>query len=152
MKAIRYGFLMMSLALAGCASGFSGGAPMEETYQKGETAPNVFLSTVIVRPGGCAPFGTACTMAGPGGAILIVPLSTETPAWIYEMFAHEICHVVATVKQLGNDPCHLEDGGTIAARKIGAVAPGRPLGRSAPAGSSSGSFQLATDPLLTRVP
>jgi hypothetical protein len=59
MKAIRYGFLMVSAALAGCASGGSGGAPMDQTYEKGDISPTVFLSTVIARPGGCAPLGAA---------------------------------------------------------------------------------------------
>jgi len=119
MKAIRYGFLMVSLALAGCASGYSVAAPFEETYKKGETSPNVFLSTVIVRPDGCAPLGTACTMAGPRGAVVIVPFSAETPSWMYEMFAHELCHAVAAVKELRPDPCHQEDHGKIVTRKNG---------------------------------
>jgi hypothetical protein len=152
MKAIRYGFLMMSLALAGCASGFSVAGPLEETYQKGETSPDVFLSTVIVRPGGCAPVGAACTMAGPRGAVVIVPFSPETPGWMYEMFAHEICHVVAAVRELQPDPCHQEDHGKIVIHKNRPLAPSGAVGIAAQEGSSSGHFRLMPDPLVTRVP
>lgn len=76
-------FLFVALLLAGCASGGAPNGAMSgvptEIYQRGETSPNVFLSTVIVRAKGCAPFGLACTMAGPGGAVLIVPLTENMP-------------------------------------------------------------------------
>ena len=155
MKTIKSGFLVLSLALAGCASSLSGGAPTEETFRKGETSPNVYLSTVIARPDGCAPHGTACTMAGPGGVLLIVPLREETPSWMYEMFAHEICHVVAKVKDIRPDPCHREDGGQIRAdrgHRVGAAEPARPLARAAQEGSSSGGLRLTSDLLTTLVP
>ena len=165
MKAITTGFLVLSLGLSGCASGLSGGtvtggnvagkAPAQETYRKGEISPNVYLSTVIVRPDGCAPHGTACTMMGPGGVLLIVPLREEAPSWMYEMFAHEICHVVAKVKEIRPDPCHREDGGQIRAnggRKMGAVAPAQPLTRPTQEGSSSGHIRMPTDTLAIRVP
>lgn len=119
--------LLAALLLVGCASGSAprgapGGAPTD-IYQKGETSPNVFLSTVIVRPQGCAPFGLACTMAGPAGAVLIVPLTEQIPAWIYEVFAHEMCHVVVAVRELRHNPCHNEDNGKIEVRRIGAQGP-----------------------------
>ena len=155
MRAVNYGFLVLSLALVGCASGFSGGTPMEETYRKGETSSNVFLSTVIVRPDGCAPHGTACTMTGPLGVVLVVPFREETPSWMYEMFAHEICHVVAAVKDIQPDPCHREDGGQIRAdrgRRLGAAEGGRSLARSTQEGSSVGRTRLTHDIPTTRVP
>jgi hypothetical protein len=115
--------LLVALLFVGCASGgIPGGAPME-IYQKGETSPNIFLSTVIVRPQGCAPFGVACTMAGPAGAVLIVPLTEGMPAWMYEVFAHEMCHVVAAARELRQNPCHKEDDGKIDVRRIGAQGP-----------------------------
>jgi len=115
--------LLMALLFVGCASGGApAGGPME-IYQKGEISPNVFLSTVIVRPQGCAPFGLACTMAGPAGAVLIVPLTEKIPPWMYEIFAHEMCHVVVAVRELRNDPCHKEDDGKIAVHRIGAQGP-----------------------------
>ena len=125
----RSGFLplLVGLLFVGCASvGAPAGAPSGATmgiYQKGETSPNVFLSTVIVRPQGCAPFGLACTMAGPAGAVLIVPLTEGMPAWMYEVFAHEMCHVVAAARELRNEPCHKEDDGKVMVRRIGAQGP-----------------------------
>lgn len=103
----------------GCASGAAPRGAAMEMYQKGETSPNVFLSTVIVRPEGCAPFGVACTMAGPGGAVLIMPFTEHIPGWMYEVFAHEMCHVVVAVRELPRDPCHTEDDGKIRVRRIG---------------------------------
>lgn len=127
--AVRSGLLPLlgALLFVGCASGSAphgapGGAPMD-IYQKGETSPNVFLSTVIVRPQGCAPFGLACTMAGPAGAVLIVPLTEQIPAWMYEVFAHEMCHVVVAVRELRYNPCHKEDDGKIKVHRIGAQGP-----------------------------
>ena len=125
--------LLVALLFVGCASGgVPGGAPME-IYQKGETSPNVFLSTVIVRPQGCAPFGLACTMAGPAGAVLIVPLTEGIPAWMYEVFAHEMCHVVVAARELRHDPCHKEDNGKIEVRRIGPQGPHYPRTTEAPA-------------------
>ena len=161
MKAIKHGFLVLSLALAGCASGFSGGTPLsggvptEEIYRKGETSPSTFLSTVIVRPEGCAPHGTACTVAGPHGVVVVVPFREETPSWMYEMFAHEICHVVAAVKEVQPDPCHREDGGQIRAdrgRRMGAAERARSLARSTQEGSSSGQIRLTDVVPTIRVP
>jgi len=127
---LLFGLLLFGLLLVGCASGGApgggtGGGPMD-IYQKGETSPNVFLSTVIVRPKGCAPFGLACTMAGPGGAVVIVPLTEGIPAWMYEVFAHEMCHVVAGAREFRNDPCHQEDNGKVEVRRIGAQGPSYP--------------------------
>ena len=131
----RSGFLPLLLALlvVGCASGgIPGGAPME-IYQKGETSPHVFLATVIVRAQGCAPFGVACTMAGPAGAVLIVPLTEGMPAWMYEVFAHEMCHVVAAARELRNEPCHQEDDGKVEVRRIGPQGPYYPRTSEGPA-------------------
>ncbi len=115
--------LLMGLLFVGCASSVTPRGVPADIYQKGETSPNVFLSTVIVRPQGCAPFGLACTMAGPGGAVLIVPLNEQMPAWMYEVFAHEMCHVVAAVRELRQNPCHKEDDGKVEVRRIGAKGP-----------------------------
>jgi len=115
--------LLAALLLVGCASGGAPRGASTDIYQKGETSPNVFLSTVIVRPQGCAPFGLACTMAGPAGAVLIVPLTEQIPAWMYEVFAHEMCHVVVAVRELRDNPCHKEDDGKISVRRIGAQGP-----------------------------
>jgi len=107
---------LLGAMILGCASD---GIPID-IYKKGQTSPNVYLSTVIVRPGGCAPFGAACTLAGPGGAVLIVPFDQQTPRWMYEIFAHEMCHVVAGVQELRGNPCHREDHGSITMRRIDA--------------------------------
>jgi len=123
--AARHGLLPLLVALlfVGCVSGAApGGAPMA-IYQRGETSPSVFLSTVIVQPEGCAPLGLACTVAGPEGAVVIVPLTEGVPAWMYEIFAHELCHVVAAARQLRNDPCHKEDDGKVDVRRIGPQGP-----------------------------
>jgi hypothetical protein len=40
---------------------------------------------------------------------------------MWEMFAHETCHVVAAVKELRPDPSHLEYGGKIAVLRSGAA-------------------------------
>jgi len=42
-------------------------------FQKGQIAPQSYLSSVIVVKGGCQPFGAACTIAGPTGATIILP-------------------------------------------------------------------------------
>lgn len=115
--------LLVALLFVGCASGGAPGRAPMAIYQKGETSPNVFLSTVIVRPQGCAPFGLACTVAGPAGAVLIVPLTEGMPVWMYEVFAHEMCHVVAAARELRQNPCHNEDDGKIDVRRIGAQGP-----------------------------
>jgi len=129
-SAARSGLLPLLVAalVVGCASGGAPGGVQTDIYQKGETSPNVFLSTVIVRPQGCAPFGLACTMAGPAGAVLIVPHTEQMPAWMYEVFAHEMCHVVAAVRELRTDPCHAEDDGKIKVRRLGAQVPYYPKG------------------------
>lgn len=120
-RVARSGMLtpLLGALVVGCVSN---GVPID-IYQKGQTSPNVYLSTVIVRPGGCAPFGAACTLAGPGGAVLIVPFDQLTPRWMYEIFAHEMCHVVAAVQALGGDPCHREDHGKISVQRTGAGGP-----------------------------
>lgn len=133
-RAARGGLLrlLVGFLFVGCASGgIPGGAPMD-IYQKGETSPNIFLATVIVRPEGCAPFGLACTMAGPAGAVLIVPRTEGMPAWMYEVFAHELCHVVAAARELRNEPCHHEDDGKVEVRRIGSQGPYYPRTTEAP--------------------
>jgi hypothetical protein len=49
------------------------------------------------------------------GAIIFLPRVQGTPEWLYEAFAHELCHAVAGVqgKHGKADPCHNEDGGAI---------------------------------------
>ena len=107
------------LVFSGCASAGpsaqSVGQPL--VFQKGQVAPQSFLSSVIVVKGGCQPFGAACTISGPTGATIILPRTEGMPEWLYEVFAHEMCHALAGVKgHTGKaDPCHNEDGGVIRA-------------------------------------
>ncbi len=111
-------FLIVGLLVfSGCASAGpsaqSAGQPL--VFQKGQIAPQSYLSSVIVVKGGCQPFGAACTIAGPTGATIILPRTEGMPEWLYEVFAHEMCHALAGVKgHTGKaDPCHNEDGGVI---------------------------------------
>jgi hypothetical protein len=62
-------------------------------------------------------------MAGPAGAVLIVSLTEHIPGWIYEVFAHEMCHVVVAVREFRHDPCRTEDDGKIKVRRFGAQGP-----------------------------
>ncbi len=120
-RASRGLLLVLGLVVfSGCAAtqslGEPAGRPM--VFQKGQTAPQAYLSSVIVLKGGCQPFGTACTIAGPTGATIILPRAEGMPDWLYEVFAHELCHAVAGVQGLKGtaDPCHSEDGGVIRAQ------------------------------------
>ena len=101
------------LALSGCAASIEGGKPA--VYQKGEIAPHAYLSSIVVLKEGCKPYGAACTIASPSGATVILPRIDGAPEWVYEVFAHELCHAVAGVRGLKGeaDPCHDEDGGVI---------------------------------------
>jgi uncharacterized protein YceK len=103
------------LALSGCGTIAAEPDEKPAVFQKGRIAPGTYLSSVIVRQNGCQPFGTACTKAGPLGAIIFLPRVQGTPEWLYEAFAHELCHAVAGVqgKHGKADPCHNEDGGAI---------------------------------------
>ena len=106
---------LVLLALSGCGTIASPASNQPAVFQKGRIGPETFLSSVIVGQNGCRPFGTACTVAGPKGAIIFLPRVQGTPEWLYEVFAHELCHAVAGVQGKGGatDPCHDEDGGTI---------------------------------------
>ena len=109
------------LALSGCGTIATG--PVKTAlpdnpptvFQKGRVAPETYLSSVIVGQGGCHPYGSACTIAGPKGAIIFLPRVQGAPEWLYEVFAHELCHAVAGVqgKRGDADPCHGDDGGVI---------------------------------------
>lgn len=103
------------LALSGCGTIAAGPDKQPTVFQKGWIAPDTYLSRVIVRSDGCQPFGAACTKAGPLGAIILLPRVEGAPEWLYEAFAHELCHAVAGVqgKHGKADPCHNEDGGVI---------------------------------------
>ncbi len=103
------------LALSGCGTIAADPGNRPAVFQKGRIAADTYLSTVVVREDGCQPFGTACTKAGPLGAIIYLPRIQGTPEWLYEVIAHELCHAVAAVqgKRGKADPCHNEDGGTI---------------------------------------
>jgi hypothetical protein len=103
------------LALSGCGTIAAGPDNQPTVFQKGRIGPQTYLSSVIVGRDGCRPFGSACTIAGPLGAIIFLPRVQGTPEWLYEVFAHELCHAVAGVqgKRDGADPCHGEDGGAI---------------------------------------
>jgi hypothetical protein len=103
------------LALSGCSTVAAGPDKQPTVFQKGRVAPETYLSSVVVRPDGCHPYGSACTIAGPKGAIIFLPRVQGVPAWLYEAFAHELCHAVAGVqgKRGEADPCHSEDGGAI---------------------------------------
>jgi hypothetical protein len=103
------------LALSGCGTIAAGPDKQPTVFQKGRIAPETYLSSVIVRQDGCRPYGSACTIAGPKGAIIFLPRVQGTPDWLYEVFAHELCHAVAGVqgKRGEADPCHSEDVGAI---------------------------------------
>jgi hypothetical protein len=104
------------LALSGCGTIAARPDNQPAVFQKGRIAPQTYLSSVIVGGrDGCRPFGTACTIAGPLGAIIFLPRVQGAPEWLYEVFAHELCHAVAGVqgKRGTADPCHGEDGGAI---------------------------------------
>lgn len=103
------------LALSGCGTIAAAPDNQPAVFQKGRVAPETYLSSVIVKRDGCHPYGTACTKAGPLGAIIFLPRVQGTPEWLYEVFAHELCHAVAGVqgKHGKTDPCHNEDGGAI---------------------------------------
>lgn len=103
------------LALSGCSTVAAGPDKQPTVIQKGRVAPDTYLSSVIVGQDGCRPYGSACTVAGPKGAIIFLPRVQGVPQWLYEVFAHELCHAVAGVqgKRGEADPCHSEDGGTI---------------------------------------
>ena len=87
------------LVFSGCASAGpsaqSVGQPL--VFQKGQIAPQSYLSSVIVVKGGCQPFGAACTISGPTGATIILPRTEGMPEWLYEVFAHEMCHALAEI-------------------------------------------------------
>jgi hypothetical protein len=103
------------LALSACGTIAAGTDNQPTVFQKGRVAPETYLSSVIVGRDGCHPYGSACTIAGPLGAIIFLPRVQGTPDWLYEVFAHELCHAVAGVqgKRGEADPCHEEDSGTI---------------------------------------
>lgn len=103
------------LALSGCGTIAADPGEKPVVFQKGRIAAGTYLSSVVVREDGCQPFGTACTKAGPLGAVIFLPRVQGTPGWLYEVFAHELCHAVAGVqgKHGKADPCHNEDGGAI---------------------------------------
>ncbi len=106
---------LLALALSGCGTIAAEPGEKPVVFQKGRIAAGTYLSSVVVREDGCQPFGTACTKAGSLGAVIFLPRVQGTPGWLYEVFAHELCHAVAGVqgKHGKADPCHNEDGGAI---------------------------------------
>jgi len=108
--------LVLAVLLSGCAS-----APdLLHVYRKGKIAPDAYLATVIELRTGGAPYGAACVIGSPNGAILILPPAGQAPAGLYELLAHKMCHVVAAVQACTTDPCHEEDRGVI---RAGPLAP-----------------------------
>ncbi len=104
------GIVALAAALgSGCASG--DGAT--KVFRHGAVGPGRYLSTVIVTPGGCSPGGGSCTVHREGTVEVTLPLDPDTASWVYEAYAHELCHVVAGLHRLVGpaDPCHNEDGG-----------------------------------------
>src|SRR3990172_7019696 len=60
------------LALSGCGTIAAAPDNQPAVFQKGRVAPETYLSSVIVKRDGCHPYGTACTKAGPLGAIIFL--------------------------------------------------------------------------------
>jgi hypothetical protein len=107
-RATRALWLLAAL-LGGCAGGNAG----TTVFRHGAVAPGRYLSTVIVTPGGCRADGGSCTVYRDGTIEVTLPRHDDTDAWVYEAYAHELCHVVAGLHRLVGpaDPCHNEDGG-----------------------------------------
>jgi hypothetical protein len=101
--------LLLATVLAGCATGDGG----TTVFRHGAVAPGRYLSTVIVTPGGCRGDGSSCTVYRDGIVEVTLPRNPDTEAWVYEAYAHELCHVIAGLHRLVGtaDPCHNEDGG-----------------------------------------
>jgi hypothetical protein len=102
------------LAAAGALTGgcaLAGPTPL--VFRHGQVAPGRYLTTVVVTPEGCRGTGQACTTSTKGLVEVVLPRDPETETWVYEAFAHELCHVVAGLQGLvgAADPCHNEDGG-----------------------------------------
>lgn len=97
-------------ALAGGAGGLAG-APL--VFKRGEVEPGRYLVTVVVTREGCSAGEGACTTYDNGTVHAILPRSPDTDDWVYEAYAHELCHVVAGLRGMigAADPCHKEDGG-----------------------------------------
>jgi hypothetical protein len=98
--------------LAGLVGGCATGDGATTVFRHGAVAPGRYLSTVIVTPGGCQG-GGSCTVYREGTVEVTLPRNADTEAWVYEAYAHELCHVVAGLHRLVGpaDPCHNEDGG-----------------------------------------
>ena len=110
------------LAAAGAlAAGCALTTPSTLVFKRGEVASGRFLTSVVVTPGGCRGTGQSCTTSTGGSVEVVLPWDADTEDWVYEAFAHELCHVVAGLHGLVGpaDPCHKEDNGRLQSRRLG---------------------------------
>jgi hypothetical protein len=113
---------LAALAASGCAVAQGaldgpGGGPL--VYRRGEIAPGRYLVTVVVGADQCRAAAGPCTTSDDGTVRVALSRVPQVEDWVYEAYAHELCHVVAGLHALVGplDPCHKEDGGRMHATR-----------------------------------